>query len=143
MIASVASVAIRAMHSANQLELDHPQPLRAGGDNSQELAPLCSNCHAHKSYLECLTPFQENPLRSVFEPNVFEASHGSRKPKTQTSGTTNCIIHLKYLPLKLTRVGAAVMLWTKTQSRFQYSHQLIESKSVIATWEIIVLRTRA
>ena len=47
----------------------------------QELVPLCSNCHAHKSYLECLTPFQENPLCSVFEPGVFRSFHESPKPR--------------------------------------------------------------
>ena len=57
----------------NQLELDHPCPLRAGGDNEQSLVPLCSNCHSHKSYLECMTPFQENPLASVFEESVYKA----------------------------------------------------------------------
>ena len=41
---------------SNQLELDHPVPLRDCGDNDQGLVPLCSNCHSHKSYLECLTP---------------------------------------------------------------------------------------
>ena len=65
----------------NTLELDHPCPLRAGGDNEQALIPLCSNCHSHKSYLECLTPFQENPLANVFEQSVYKAFHESPKPK--------------------------------------------------------------
>ena len=65
----------------NQLELDHPTPLRAGGDNEQPLVPLCSACHSHKSYLECLTPFQENPLASVFEQSVYDSFHLSPKPK--------------------------------------------------------------
>ena len=65
----------------NQLELDHPVPLRDCGGNEQGLVPLCSNCHSHKSYLECLTPFQENPLASVFERSVFVAFHESPKPK--------------------------------------------------------------
>ena len=65
----------------NTLELDHPCPLRAGGDNQQPLIPLCSNCHSHKSYLECLTPFQENPLASVCEHSVYKSFHESPKPK--------------------------------------------------------------
>ena len=65
----------------NHLELDHPVPLRDCGDNEQGLVPLCSNCHSHKSYLECLTPFQENPLASVFERSVYAAFHESPKPK--------------------------------------------------------------
>ena len=48
------------------LELGHPTPLRDGGDNEQELVPLCASCHNHKSYLETLTPFQANPLASAF-----------------------------------------------------------------------------
>ena len=43
--------------------------------------PLCSNCHSHKSYLECLTPFQDNPLASVFDPTVYAAFHDSPKPR--------------------------------------------------------------
>ena len=66
---------------SNQLELDHPVPLRDCGDNEQSLVPLCRNCHNHKSYLECLTPFQENPLASVFEKSVYEAFHESPKPR--------------------------------------------------------------
>ena len=37
---------------SNQLELDHPVPLRDCGDNTQGLVPLCSKCHPHKNYLE-------------------------------------------------------------------------------------------
>ena len=56
-------------------------PLRDCGDNTQGLVPLCSNCHSHKSYLGCLTPFQENPLANIFERNVYAAFHDSPKPK--------------------------------------------------------------
>ena len=65
----------------NILELDHPTPLRDGGDNNQEKIPLCPNCHGHKSYLEGLTPFQTNPLASVFEPATYRAFHESPKPR--------------------------------------------------------------
>ena len=65
----------------NVLQLDHPSPLRDHGDNDQELVPLCNQCHSHKSYLEALTPFQENPLASVFERSVYEAFHESPKPR--------------------------------------------------------------
>ena len=58
---------------SNQFELGHSQPPRAGGDNAQELVLLCSNSHARKSYLECLTPFQDNPLANVFEPSVYDS----------------------------------------------------------------------
>ena len=65
----------------NVLQLDHPSPLRDHGDNDQDLVPLCNQCHSHKSYLEALTPFQENPLASVFEPSVYDAFVCSPKPK--------------------------------------------------------------
>ena len=66
---------------SNQLELDHPVPLRDYGGNEQTLVPLCNACHSHKSYLGSTTPFQENPIASVFEKSVFQAFHDSPKPK--------------------------------------------------------------
>ena len=33
--------------------------------------------------MECLTPFHDNPLASVFEPSVFVAFHESPKAKQQ------------------------------------------------------------
>ena len=66
---------------SKQLELDHPVPLRDCGDNIQNLVPLCTTCHSHKSYLESMTPFQDNPIASVFEKSVFQAFHDSPKPK--------------------------------------------------------------
>ena len=66
---------------SNQLELDHPVPLRDCGDNEQSLVPLCNACHSHKSYLESMTPFQDNPIASVFEKSVFQAFHDSPKPR--------------------------------------------------------------
>ena len=67
---------------SNVLELDHPTPLRDhGADDPQGLVPLCASCHSHKSYLENLTPFQANPLASVFEPETYAAFHESPKPR--------------------------------------------------------------
>ena len=65
----------------NVLQIDHILPLRDFGDNDQEYNVLCHQCHGHKSYLEALTPFQENPLASVFEPSVFESFVESPKAK--------------------------------------------------------------
>ena len=56
-------------------------PLRDCGDNEQSLVPLCNACHSHKSYLESMTPFQDNPIASVFEKSVFQAFHDSPKPR--------------------------------------------------------------
>ena len=50
-------------------------------DNEQSLVPLCTACHSHKSYLESMTPFQDNPIASVFEKSVFQEFHDSPKPK--------------------------------------------------------------
>ena len=66
---------------SNYLELDHQIPLRDCGDSQHKLVPLCSNFHSHKSYLECLTPFQDNPLASVFDSAVYAAFHDSPKPR--------------------------------------------------------------
>ena len=65
----------------NVLQIDHPLPLRDFGDNEQEYNVLCHQCHGHKSYLEALTPFQENPLASVFEPSIYESFVQSPKAK--------------------------------------------------------------
>ena len=54
---------------SNYLELDNPVPLRDYGGSEQRLAPLCSNCHTHNSYLECVTPFQQKtPLPTSLIP---------------------------------------------------------------------------
>ena len=42
---------------------------------------LCHNCRGRKSYLEALTPFQENPFASVFEQSVYCLFHDSPKPR--------------------------------------------------------------
>ena len=65
----------------NVLQLDHPIALRDHGDDDQGLTPYCAQRRSRKSYLEALTPFQENPLASVFEPSVYDAFVSSPKPR--------------------------------------------------------------
>ena len=106
------------------LQIDHPLPHACFGDDDQGYNVLCHECHGHKSYLEALTPFQENPLASVFEPSVFEsfvkspnakqAVHQLHVPKTQTPTEIDVSRCRRSAPIRTSIHCPCSLPWTKS-----------------------------